>query len=145
MERKKNPYFYNNNIINSDSLNKYLTKQIIPQLKNNESNPSYENNLNDEETYSYKQLSNPSDYINNNEYNNSNQIINYPNEQNEDNRTISEKNYNDLINTIRKLSFVNDEQRSYIEVLKETLESNLVKNGLSSLITSKSLNESLIK
>ena len=143
MERKKNPYFYNNNIINSDSLNKYLTKQIIPQLKYNESNPSYENNLNDEETYSYNQLSNPSDYINNNEYNNSNQIINYPNEQNEDNRTISEKNYNDLINTIRKLSFVNDEQRSYIEVLKQTLESNLVKNGLSSLITSKSLNESL--
>ena len=143
MERKKNAYFYNNNIINSDSLNKYLTKQIIPQLKYNESNPSYENNLNDEETYSYNQLSNPSDYINNNEYNNSNQIINYPNEQNEDNRTISEKNYNDLINTIRKLSFVNDEQRSYIEVLKQTLESNLVKNGLSSLITSKSLNESL--
>ena len=66
------------------------------------------------------------------------------NESNEsDNYSELEQNYNDVLEALKKQTLINDEQRSYIEVLKQTLESNLVKHGLSSLIPNvNNLNES---
>ena len=66
------------------------------------------------------------------------------NESNEsDNYSELEQNYNDALEALKKQTLLNDQMKSYIEVLKQTLESNLVKNGLSSLIpTTNDLNES---
>ena len=60
-----------------------------------------------------------------------------------DNYSELEQNYNDALEALKKQTLLNDQMKSYIEVLKQTLESNLVKNGLSSLIpTTNNLNES---
>ena len=60
-----------------------------------------------------------------------------------DNYSELEQNYNDALEALKKQTLLNDQMKSYIEVLKQILESNLVKNGLSSLIpTTNNLNES---
>ena len=66
------------------------------------------------------------------------------NESNEsDNYSELEQNYTDALEALKKQTLLNDQMKSYIEVLKQTLESNLVKHGLSSLIpTTNNLNES---
>ena len=134
MERK-NQYFFNNNLINN-SLNQFITKpnnELNEQI--NQTNPKFENQLNEEENLN-NQITNFSNFSNNNLPNKQTEI----NEENEETITITQKNYDELINTIRKQSLENDQQRSYIEVLKEVLESNLIKNGLSILIPSQQLN-----
>ena len=134
MERK-NQYFFNNNLINN-SLNQFITKpnnELNEQI--NQTNPKFENQLNEEENLN-NQKTNFSNFSNNNLPNKQTEI----NEENEETITITQKNYDELINTIRKQSLENDQQRSYIEVLKEVLESNLIKNGLSILIPSQQLN-----
>ena len=71
-----------------------------------------------------------------------NQITNSNNALDE-NITTSDKNYNELIEALKKQTLINDEQRSYIEVLKQTLESNLLKNGLLPIIPSKPFESTL--
>ena len=135
MERK-NPYFFNNNF-NNNTLNQFITKpnnELNKQI--NQTNPKFETQLNEEENLSNNQTSNFSNYTNNNLKIKQTEI----NEENEETITITKQNYDELINTIRKQSLENDQQRSYIEVLKEVLESNLIKNGLSILIPSQQLN-----
>ncbi len=133
---KKNPYFFNNNV-NSNTLNQFITKPINEFNKQiNQINPKFENQLNEEENLSNNQTSYYSNYTNTNLKNKKTEI----NEENEETITITQKNYDELINTIRKQSLENDQQKSYIEVLKEVLESNLIKNGLSILIPSQQLN-----
>ena len=135
MERK-NPYFFSNNF-NNNTLNQFITKpnnELNKQI--NQTNPKFETQLNEEENLSNNQTSNFSNYTNNNLNIKQTEII----EENEETITITKQNYDELINTIRKQSLENDQQKSYIEVLKEVLESNLIKNGLNILIPLQQLN-----
>ena len=49
------------------------------------------------------------------------------------------KEKNEAINALQKQSVINDQQRSYIDILKNTLESSFIKNGIK--ISANSLNE----